>query len=109
MAAGLAATPLRRRLGGPELARRVRRPWRHADRIGDLLRRDRTGARADGRERPWLAAGWPDVDALGHPRAKGSLPAADPLRRGDLVPGLLRARRRLGSGLAEDASRQTRR
>ena len=41
------------------------------------------------------AAGRPDADGLGHRRAEGPLPPADPLRRGDLVPGLLRARRRL--------------
>ena len=34
--------------------------------------------------------------------AEGALPGADPLRRGDLVPGLLRARVRLRPRLAED-------
>ena len=60
-------------------------------------------------ERARPAAGRPDADGVGHRRAEGALPAADPLGRGDLVPGLLRARRRLGSRVAEDEGGQGRR
>ena len=94
LAQELAAAPVRRRLGGPGVARRVRRTRRHADRIGDLLRRDRPRPRAAGREHARDPAGRPDADGVGHRRAEGALPAPDPLGRGDLVPGLLRARRR---------------
>ena len=38
-----------------------------------------------------LVMGGPVVIAHGTERAEGALPGADPLRRGDLVPGLLRA------------------
>ena len=55
------------------------------------------------------AAGRPDADGVGHAGAEGALPGADPLGRGDLVPGLLRARRRLGPRGAEDARGQGRR
>ena len=37
---------------------------------------------------------------------EGALPGADPLRRGDLVPGLLRARVRFGPRLAQDPRRE---
>ena len=44
-----------------------------------------------------------------HRRAEAALPGADPDRRGDLVPGLLRARVRLRPRLAEDPRGQGRR
>ena len=109
VAARLAAPPVRRRLGGAGVADRVRRARRLADRVGDLLRRARPRARADGGERARPAAGRPDADGVGHRRAEGALPVADPLGRGDLVPGLLRARRRLGPGVAENPRGQGRR
>ena len=49
-----------------------------------------------------LLAG-PTIMTLGNRAAEGALPRADPHRRGDLVPGLLRARRRLGPRQPEDA------
>ena len=49
-----------------------------------------------------LLAG-PTIMTWGTDGAEGALPRADPHRRGDLVPGLLRARRRLRSRGAEDA------
>ena len=55
------------------------------------------------RARP--AARRPDADGLGHRRAEGPLPRPDPVGRGDLVPGLLRARRRLRPRGAEDRAR----
>ena len=60
-------------------------------------------ARAAAGQRARPPARRPDADGLGHRRAEGALPAADPLRRGDLVPGLQRARGRLGPRGAEDA------
>ena len=42
-----------------------------------------------------LLAG-PTIMTWGTDAAEGALPDADPDRRGDLVPGLLRARRRIG-------------
>src|SRR3712207_6954746 len=44
-------------------------------------------------QRPRPPARRPDRDGLGHRRAEGALPAADPQRRRDLVPGLLRDRK----------------
>ena len=49
-----------------------------------------------------LLAG-PTIMTWGTAAAEGPLPAADPDRGGDLVPGLLRARRRLGPRQPEDA------
>ena len=51
--------------------------------------------RAAARERARPAARRADDHGVGHRGAEGPLPGADPHRRGDLVPGLLRARRRL--------------
>ena len=59
--------------------------------------------RAAARQRARPPAGRPDAHGLGHRRAEGALPRADPLRRGDLVPGLQRARGRLRPRRAEDA------
>ena len=50
-----------------------------------------------------LADGRADGHRARHRRAEAALPRADPVRRGDLVPGLLRARLRLGPRVAEDA------
>ena len=50
-----------------------------------------------------------DDHDLGQRPAEGALPRADPDRGGDLVPGLLRARRRLGPRQPEDARRAGRR
>ena len=80
-----------------------------ADRVGDLLRGDRPRARAAAGERARPAARRPDADGVGHRRAEGALPLPDPLRRGDLVPGLLRARGGLGPRRAENPRRQGRR
>ena len=46
-------------------------------------------------QRARAAARRADDHGLGHAGAEGSLPRPDPHGRGDLVPGLLRARRRL--------------
>ena len=50
-----------------------------------------------------LAMGGPTVIAHGTEEQKERYLRADPVRRGDLVPGLLRARVRLRPGVAEDA------
>ena len=47
--------------------------------------------------------GGPTLVAEGTPEQKARAPAAHPARRGDLVPGLLRAGRRVRSGRAQDA------
>ena len=47
--------------------------------------------------------GRPDRHRARHRGAAKALPAADPVGRRDLVPGVLRAGRRLGPGVAEDA------
>ena len=59
-------------------------------------RRPRHGQRARPRD------GRPGGDRPRHRRAEAALPHADPLGRGDLVPGLLRAGVGLGPRLAED-------
>ena len=58
-------------------------------RVGDLLRGARPRRRAAARQRARPPARRPDDHDLGHRRAEGPLPRADPHRRGDLVPGLL--------------------
>ncbi len=64
---------------------------------GDLPRGDgaRRGAAARRRDRP--RHGGADDHGPRHRGAEGALPGADPLRGGDLVPGILGAGRRLGS------------
>ena len=86
---------LRRRLRRPHVARGVRRRRRAVHAPGDLPRGAgaRRGAAAHRRHRD--RDGRADDHRARHRGAEGALPRAAPLRRGDLVPGLLRARRRL--------------
>ena len=93
---------------GP-LAGRVRRARSEPDRVGDLLRGARPLGRAAARERARHPARRSHDHDLGHRGAEGAPPGADPDRRGDLVPGLLRARRRLGPREPQDPGRQGRR
>ena len=51
----------------------------------------------------------PHHPAVGNRRAAQGVPPQDPVRRDLLVPGLLRARRRVGPGLAQDQGRAGRR
>ena len=74
LAPRLAAHAVRRGLGRARLARRVRRPRRVADRVGDLLRGARPRARAAAGQRARPAARRPDADGVGHRRAEGALP-----------------------------------
>ena len=78
----------------PDLAEGVRRRGRAVQPPGDLPRgaRARRGAVAPRRDR--ARHGRADDHRVGHRGAEGALPREDPERRGDLVPGLLRARRR---------------
>ena len=77
------------------VAHRVRRPRRHPGHEGDLRRGDGAGRRAahGQRARPDLPRAHRDGDR--HRRAAEGDHRADAAQRGDLVPGLLRARRRL--------------
>ncbi len=82
----------RGRVCGPHLAEGVRRRRRAVQPPGDLPRGAgaRRGSVASRRDRP--RHGRPDDHRLGDRRAEGALSREDPERRGDLVPGLLRAR-----------------
>ena len=86
------------------LADGVRRPRRDADAVGDLLKSSRWRMR-----RRWrtcsASGGRPHDHCLRHRRAKGALAPEDPHRRGNLVPGILRAERRIGSGGPADQAR----
>ena len=60
-------------------------------------------------ERPRPRDGRAGRDHARHRGAEAALPRADPLGRGDLVPGLLGARGGLGPRVAEDARREAQR
>ena len=95
----LAADPLRARLGRAELAEGARRPRLERGAAAHLPRGDRLrlgAAHAAVR----LADGRAGHHGVRQRRAEAALPAEDPQRRGVLVPGLLRARRRLRPRLA---------
>ena len=62
---------------------------------GDLPRGVRPRRRAGAGQPPRRAAARPDADRVRHRRAEGTVPAGDPRGRRAVVPGLLRARRRL--------------
>ena len=109
LAARLPAPAGRGRLRRGPLAARVRRARSEPDGVGDLLRGARPLGRAAARERARHPARRPHDHDLGHRGAEGAPPGADPDRRGDLVPGLLRARRRLGPREPQDPGRQGRR
>ena len=99
----MAADPVRRRLGGPPLARGARRarPHRGAHRGMDDRVRHRRGATVDqhGRHRPHRR-----VDPrLRHPGPAADPPARDPRGRAGVVPALLRARGRQRPGRADHA------
>ena len=99
----LAAQAQRARLGRPDLADRVRRRRRDADRAGDPVRGVRALAGAADGQRARADDGRPDGHRARHRRSEGALPLADPVRRRDVVPGLLRARVGLRPRVAEDA------
>ena len=97
------------RLGRDLLAEGVRRPRRDHDRAGDLRRRGLAPGGPEPGQRARPGDGRPGGDRPRHRRAEAALPGADPHRRGDLVPGLLRAGVGLRPRLAEDAGGQGRR
>ena len=93
------------------LARRVRRRWVVGARAGDHRRGVRPRRRADRRAQRRVRH--PDARQhaarVGHRGAEAPLPAADPVGRGPVVPGLLRAQRRVRPrqpGVAGDARRR---
>ena len=100
----LGARQGRGRVRGHPVAHRVRRPRRHARHEGDLRRGDGAGRRAAHRQRarPHLPRAHGHGDR--HRRAEEGDHRADAAQRGDLVPGLLRARRRLRPRGARDAA-----
>ena len=95
----------RGRLRGADLAEGVRRRRRAVLAPGDPARGagTRAGARPHRRDRP--RDGRADDHRPRDRRAEGALPAEDPLGRGDLVPGLLRAGRRLRPRVGAHARR----
>ena len=94
------------RLGRDLLAQGVRRPRRDDDRAGDLRRRGGPSGSAEPGQRARLGDGRPGRDRPRYRRPEAALPGADSDRRGDLVPGLLRARVGLRPRLAEDSRGQ---
>ncbi len=103
-----AADPQRARAGRAALADRVGRPGLDADPAPPVGRRDGPGARpaAAGVQRRDGRAGDRDIR---HRGAEAALPAADRQPRHLVVPGLLRAQRRLRSRVAQDHGRSRRR
>ena len=99
----LAAQAQRARLGRAHVADGVRRRRRDADRAGDLLRGVRPRPRAADGQRARPDDGRAGGHRARHRRAEGALPRADPVRRRDLVPGLLGAGVGLRPRVAEDA------
>ena len=98
-----------RRLDRSRLARRVRRPRRDARRASDLLRGVRARRRSGARRHRRRGTARPHDRALRQRRAEAPLPARHPRRHRDLVPGLLRAQRRLRPRQRADARRARRR
>ena len=86
---------LRRRLRGADLAGGVRRPRRAVQPPGDRARGVRAPRGAAAHERDRARHGRADDHGARHRGAEAPLPPEDAHGRGDLVPGLLRARRRL--------------
>ena len=91
----LAASPVRRRLGGYRLAARVRWPGRRCHSVDDLppgggaLRRDHRAVRRRHRD------GRSDDHQPRHRPAAGSVASGHVAGRGDLVPAVQRTRRRI--------------
>ena len=92
---GLAEEEGRRRLGLPALAEGIWRPRRHADREGDLAAGRGRLRQADAAVPDRRGHVRPDRDGVRQRGAQAALSAEARLRRGDLVPAVLRARRRL--------------
>ena len=94
---------------GADLAEGVRRRRRAVLAPGDPARGARRGAGAGAHRRDRPRDGGADDHRPRHRRAEDALPAEDPLGRGDLVPGLLRAGRRLRPRRRAHARRAPRR
>ena len=92
---GLAEEKGRRRLGLPALAEGIWRPRRDPDREGDLAAGGGRLRQADAAVPDRRGHVRPDRDGLGQRGRQAALFAEACLRRGDLVPVVLRARRRL--------------
>ena len=105
----LAKEDARRRLGRNFLAEAIWRARRRFYAAGDFRRGIFPCPRADpaGGERDQPAR--PDPDPMRHRGAETAAPAAHPCRRGALVPGLFRTRRRRRSGEPQDPRGRSRR
>ena len=105
----VARRAVRGRLPRAGLAGRVRRRRAVGARAGDHRRGVRQGRRADRRAQRRVRH--PDARQhaarVGHRGAEAALPAADPVRRGPLVPGLLRAQRRVRPRQPRPAGRRS--
>ena len=100
---------LRRRVRRHHLADGVRRPRPAAGVPGHLPGGVGPARRTRSRRGDRPRHGRADDHGVGEHRAEGALPAPTAVRRGDLVPGLLRARRRLRPRLAAHQGRARRR
>ena len=101
----MAAPPVRLRLGRHRLARRVRGPRPQLPRADHLVRGVRA-VRAARRAQLLRRRARPrrsHAHRAGQRRAEVRVPAADPEGRDAMVPGVLRARERVGPRLALDA------
>ena len=89
-------------LGRPVVARGVRRARRRHRRAGHLQRGVRQGRRPGPDQLLRRGPVRADADRLRHRGAEAALPPEDPVGRGAVVPGLLRAERRLRPGQRAD-------
>ena len=106
---GLAEEKSRRRLGLPALAKGIWRPRRDADRTGDLAAGRGRLRQADAAVPDRRGHVRADRDGLWQRRTQAALFAEARRRRTDLVPVVLRARRRIGCrGLAHARRKQGR-
>src|SRR4029077_11314585 len=93
----LAAKTARGPLGCCIVAKRVWRTRRHPHAAGYLLGRDgASGSAADG-QRAWSGADWTDDYRVWDGGAEATVYRQNPQCGRDLVPGIFRTKRRLGS------------
>ena len=106
---GVDGQALRRRLDLRQLAHRVRRQGPEPAAAGRPERGVRPGRRTAARRLLRRHARRPDDPAVGHRGAEAAVHPRHPEGRDRVVPGVQRARRRLGPGQPQDAGRARRR